>query len=81
MVLWLWKPSRDVFSHTLLLLLYFMGGNWLHLQSHERLGWGVPHCQPGTQGQGMEETDGLFTVVHGGRRRHTGIDSNKRGSE
>lgn len=44
-------------------------------------GWGggcPTISQPaGTQGQGMKKTDGLFTVVLGGRKRDTGIDSNK----
>lgn len=57
-VLWLWKSSRHVFSHTLLLLLlYFMRGNWLHLHSHARLGRGVSHHQSACwhPGAGYEE--------------------------
>lgn len=83
-VFWLWKSSRDVFfTHLLASPFRFHERKlWLHLQSHERLGQGVSHHQPaGIQGQGMEKTVGCFTMVHGGRKRDTGIDSNKRGSE
>lgn len=71
--------QRCIFTHPLASPVTFHERKvWLHLHSHERLGWGVSHCQPGSQGQGMEKTDGHFTVVHGGKKRGAGLNKRLR---